>query len=141
MQLRKDDLDCLGHALTDFADLLVPPAVHLEAVKPIAQPLARFFFIKSTQLSEIQGLLPDPHRLVQTAFFRQVANARQMGPRQGFAKKGDGAGIRRSDAIEHPQQSGFACAVGAKQAEDAGLWDFEAYTGQCTLLAKSLFNS
>ena len=82
-------------------------------------PLARFFLVQSTQLSEIQRLLPYPHGFVETAFFGKATNARQMRPCQGFAEKRNGTGVRRRDAVEHPQQRGLARAVGAKQTEDA----------------------
>ena len=119
MQHRKDELNFLSHPLAHFADFLVPPTVDLQTVEPMAQAFAGRFLIQATQLGEVHGLFPDAHGFVQTALFWQVADDGEVIARQGFTKKRDGACIRCGDAIEHPNEGGFACAVGAEQTENA----------------------
>src|SRR6185437_1316388 len=122
MQQRCDELNLLLHALGELFGLLVEGLGNLQALAPVAGPLARSAFIQPVKLAEESELVEHLHLLVETALFRQIADTVEQRAREGLVEEADGAGVGHGHADHHADGAGLAGAVGSEQAEHgAGL--------------------
>ena len=141
MQDGGDELDFLGHAFAEVRHFSVPPTFHFQPLKPALQFALGLLAVHATQAGEVQDLLRDAHAFVEAALLRQVTHARQQRPVVGLPPHAQGAGVGLGDAGDHPQQRGFARAVGAEQPHNASLLDVHIKRRQRHVVAKRLANA
>src|SRR4051812_23294534 len=123
MQDAGDELHLLLHALRQFLNLLIHPRAEIEALAPLPSATVRLGCGDALQLGQEHELVDQFHLLVESAFFRQIADAVEMRAPERFAENNHLSGVRHGDAHHHADGACLACTVGTEQAEDTALFD------------------
>src|SRR5690554_5564908 len=130
VQDRHYELYLLSHPLGQLLYFLVPPIPDLQSIEPKLQPLLALRPGKSLEPGQIEGLLPDPHALVQPAFFGQVSDMRNMLGDQGLPHEEKTAAVLTGNLVYDSYKCGLPGPIGAQKSINAVLWDFKGDVAQ-----------
>ena len=118
---RAEQLDLLGHALRERADLPLDCVAEPVRLEQLAPALAPFGERQPAQRAHERDRLVGLHRGVEAAFLGEVADRAGDGLRVGVAEHASLARVGLDDADQHPERGGLAGAVGAEDAVDRAL--------------------
>ncbi len=118
------------HALlVPVRELLHPrvrPVLEADVGKPSASGLRRRGGREPRELGEVDELLEDPHLRVQTALFRHVAEAVQLGGAHRIPLPPDLSAVGDDKAEDRSHRGGLPGAVRPEEPNDPALRDREA---------------
>src|SRR6476646_23284 len=116
-----DELDLLLHALGKLFHFFQQPGVDLQSLAPLHGLLFGGPGGHAVEFSQEHKLVQDLHLLVQSAFFRQVADLVQALALERLAKKVDLAGIRHGNADHHADGAGLYRSVRPQQPKNPAM--------------------
>ena len=113
---RGNELDFLLVALAQRIQLFVFIRAHLQALQPVVHGGQRCFFGRAPQLSQVQKLFRDYLFRVESAFLGEIAKIDPLAANRLTVDK-NFAGVRRKNAHNNADCSGFAGAVAAQKPQ------------------------
>lgn len=130
-----DELDLLAHAFAECFDFFIGVGEEVESFEPEVDGWVGLG--ETAEFREELEVFADFHAAVEAAFLGEVTDAVAAGGGGGGAEQLDTAAIRQEDVEHHPERGGFSGAVGADEAVDGALGDFQAELVDGELLSEA----
>ncbi|MFM1942804.1 MAG: hypothetical protein RI897_1786 [Verrucomicrobiota bacterium] len=119
-----DELDFLAHAFAERFDFFIGVGEEVESFEPEVDGWVGLG--EAAEFGEELEVFAHFHAAVEAAFFGEVTDAVAAGGGGGGVEQLDAAAIGQEDIEHHPECCGFSGAVGADEAVDGALGDFQA---------------
>ncbi len=114
----------MAHAFTERFDLFIGVGEEVESFEPAVDGWVGL--AEPAELGEELEVFTDLHAAVEAAFLGEVTDSVAAIGGGGGAEQPDTAAIGQEDIEHHPERGGFSGSVGADEAVDGALGDFEA---------------